>query len=81
LHTGLHERFGYYGKQSQSKGRQYPGAWRKGELKSDRGSLLGHIDTPKLNSPRINFTRFPFQHSSLSNTSTKLILPRPIACC
>ena len=49
--------------------------------KSDWAPLLGHIDTPDLSSPRTDFTQFPIQHSYLSNSSKKLIFPRPTASC
>jgi len=45
---------------------------------SDRVPLLRHIETPELNSPRTDFTHFPFQYSCLSNTSKKFIFPQPI---
>jgi len=38
----------------------------KGVPKSDWVSLLRHIETPELNSPRTYFTPFPFQFSYLS---------------
>jgi len=66
--------------QSQRKVPPYP---QQGSLKEapkpDWGPLLGHVDTPEQNSPTIDFTHFTFQHSYLSNTSMKLIFPRPIA--
>jgi len=55
--------------------------WRpgqKGAPKSDRVRLLRHIETPELNSPRTDFTHFPFQYSYLSNMSKKFTSTRPI---
>jgi len=42
------------------------GPGRKGGPKSDWVPLLRHTEIPKLNSPRTDFTHFPFQYSYLS---------------
>jgi len=57
------------------------GPGQKWGLHSERIPLLGHSDTPELNSSRTGFTHFPFQqaYSYLSNTSKKLIFTRFIA--